>query len=130
MKKSITILFLFAFTAHAQFKIAPDKLNHATCGFMIGYASNALTYHFTERKVLAFGVGLGMAVLAGHLKENYDLKHGSGYCVHDLHYASGGGFVGSITVSIITWKIIPKRKLPLEVQMRLDNENTMQRIKK
>ena len=125
MKKLITILFLFAFTAQAQFKIAPDKQNHLAAGFMIAGTSNALTWKFTERKVLAFGVGIGMSALAGHLKENYDLKHNSIYDNQDLKYTVIGGLIGSSIVSILTLKMIPKRKLPMEYHYLYDDENTM-----
>ena len=128
MKKSITILFLFAFTAQAQ--IAPDKLNHATAGFMISGASNALTWKFTERKIVAFGVGVGMSALAGHLKEKNDVQFGGNYDKADLKATIIGGVIGSSIVSLITLKCVPKRKLPLEYHYLLDDENTMQRIKK
>ena len=125
MKKLITILFLFAFTAQAQFKIAPDKQNHLTAGFIIAGTSNALTWKFTERKVLAFGVGVGSSYLAGILKERYDLNHTGIYSYGDIRATVIGGIIGSSVVSLITIRCVPKRKLPIEFQMRLDDESTM-----
>lgn len=125
MKKLITILFLFAFTAQAQFKIAPDKQNHLTAGFMISGTSNALTWKFTERKIVAFGVGVGSAYLAGVMKERYDLKHTGIYSYGDIRATFIGGLIGSSFVSLLTLRCVPKRNLPIDFEFRLDDESTM-----
>lgn len=96
-----------------------------TAGFMITGTSNALTWKFTERKVLAFGVGVGMSILAGHLKEKHDMNNGSYYDNQDLKYTFVGGIIGSSMVSLITLKMIPKRKSPMEYHYLYDDENTM-----
>lgn len=129
MKKLIltSIILVFLTSSQAQLKIEQDKVNHATAGLMIAYSSNALTYHFTERKIVAFVSGVGLSYLAGHLKEDYDMRQGGFYNNKDIKATVIGGLIGSTITSLITLRCVPKRKLPLEYHYLLDDENTMRR---
>jgi len=125
MKKLILILILSCFVYSVNSQIEPDKLNHASAGFMIAFTSNAFTWKATDRKLVGFFAGVGMSYLAGHLKEDYDMRNGGKYDNQDIKATVIGGIIGSGIVTIILIPSVPKRKLPLEYHYLLDDENTM-----
>lgn len=132
MKKLILTLILLVFltSLHAQkIEWTQDKVNHASAGFGIGALGNIWTYHFTERKLISFGVGLGLTYLAAHLKEDYDMRHGGFYNNQDIKATMIGGTIGTGIISIIYLPSVPRRKVPAEELWRLDHESTMVPIK-
>jgi hypothetical protein len=127
MKKLILLLILTSvlYTTKGQMKWTEDKINHACIGTMIGWTSNTLVWGATDRKLISFISGVGMSYLAGHLKEDFDMRHGGFYNNQDIRATVIGGVIGSGIISIIMLPSVPKRKLPLEYHYLLDDENTM-----
>ena len=119
MKKLITLLLLFSYAAKAQ-EIQPDKVDHFAVGYVISAMGNGLTYAFlTENrimksrraKIVSFCTGIAISSLAGHLKEKRDKI----YSKKDLQATALGGFAGSITISLIINKSIPRHEVPEEL---------------
>jgi len=132
MEKLILFLILTSvlYSTKGQMKWTEDKVNHACIGTMIGWTSNTLVWAATDRKLISFISGVGMSYLAGHLKEDYDMRHGGFYNNQDIKATVIGGVIGSGIISIIMIPTIPRRKVPKEYQYLYDDENTMKKIRK
>jgi len=100
-----------------------DKVAHFSCGYLISSYTNIQTYEllsFTQMntktaKAVSLITGVGMGVLAGHLKETYDRRHGGTYNMADLRATIYGSIAGSITIRLILWNSFPRSKLPDDV---------------
>jgi hypothetical protein len=128
MKKILTILLIFISlnsfsqkTFNEFYNDNRDKINHFTAGYIIGYAGNVSIYEITKNKHIAFVSGIGLSILAGHLKEVYDSKHGGIYNKNDFIATSSGGIVGSFTIRIIIGK--SKHRKLVTMQEWYDYEN-------
>jgi len=109
-------IFLFSLNCFSQSKTIaqlfnenPDKVNHFTVGYMIGFSSNAIIDEITKNKHIAFVCGIALSVLAGHLKETYDKKNNNNYSRNDFIATSIGGAFGSVTVRLIIGKSVHRK---------------------
>lgn len=122
MKKLILILILLvSFFCKAQENIKlkelytqEDKINHLTVGYMIGFMGNCTAYEISKNKTIGVISGFALSVLAGHLKEVYDMKNGKSYNKKDFQATIIGGFSGTITIRLVLWNSVHKKKATME----------------
>lgn len=77
---------------------------HLTAGYIVGYSSTAIYYGWTGKKTLSAILGTGTGILAGHLKEKYDVNQGRYYSRKDLFYTGIGAVAGAVTIRIVLGK--------------------------
>ena len=126
MKKLLTTIIIILLTLNLNAQIQDDKINHFSVGYLIGAVSNIQTYELLSMtninpktsKVISFGVGVGMGLLAGHLKEKYDSNHEGVYNKQDLKATTVGSLSGSLTVRLILWNSVPRKSLPKDVYIK------------
>ena len=124
MKKLIILVLMAVITFNVNSQTAnPEKdkygyVNHVSVGAGIGFVSNLLTYKALtswtdmkpwQAKTISFITGVGMAYLGGHLKEDYDMRHGGFYNKNDLTYTAVGGICGSTIAGCILIIDMPDR---------------------
>ena len=91
MKKLIIILLL---SPLAMFGQMGDKTKHMVCGNLISTSVGLTLYKITDKPFLSGLIGFGASILAGHLKEEYDLYNGRVYDKQDLTATIWGGAIG------------------------------------
>ena len=95
-------------------KLNEDKINHASCGYVIGFSANCAMYEISKNKTIGFFSGLAVGILAGHLKETYDKNNGCLYNKKDLRATIYGAFLGSLTIRLTLWNSIHRKKATME----------------
>lgn len=129
MKYIILTLCLFSLSLQAQdlhptfMQKNEDKINHLTCGYIIGFAGNGIVYEITKNKHIAFVSGIALSFLAGHLKEKYDENNNKSYNNVDMLSTGIGGFAGSFTVRLIIGKTKHRSKVTIYEYWECENEN-------
>lgn len=110
-------MFSFCLTAQEQ-----DETAHYSCGFLVGGIANIETYNLIKNtnlkpwqsKAIAFIVGTGAGILAGHLKEQYDSNNEGFYNRKDFKATMWGAVSGSVTIRLVLWNSIPESHVPVE----------------
>lgn len=101
----------------------PDKVNHFSCGFLIGVTANALTEEITTSKTLGLISGVAFGILAGHLKETYDKNHGGFYSKPDLKATILGTVLGSVSIRIIFGNSVHRKKVDKQFYDLVNDNN-------
>ena len=122
LKNKLCVLIaihLFAFAANAQ--IPQDKQLHFAAGTIAGAFGYNYTYAKTQDKTKATLAGIGLAILAGTIKETIDSQQKNDkFDTGDLAATTLGGITISITINLIKNdrknKKIRKRRLDLRVE--------------
>jgi len=113
IKFKLIILFLLlqitSFSQKLEFKdlkFSDEHLYdlHLTAGIIIGSTSTTMYYQWTGKKTLSFILGTSTGILAGHLKELYDVNQNRTYSKKDLIYTGIGSLLGSATIRITLGK--------------------------
>ena len=97
---NLVITLLFFTNSYTQTKIPEDKALHMTAGFGVSMTSYVIFYDITKDKHKAFIYSLASSILAGTLKELYDLKVGGEFDVNDIIYTSAGGMSATLTLDL------------------------------
>ena len=106
---SIIVIIVFLISTQSHSQIPEDKKKHFIGGAIVGGLTNLAVYGFTENTKAAFWSGIGMAVVAGVVKESMDTKEGrSGWDSKDL-LATGLGGV-AVTLPLNFWERRDKKK--------------------
>ena len=120
LKNKLCVLIaihLFAFAANAQ--IPQDKQLHFAAGTIAGAFGYNYTYAKTQDKTKATLAGIGLAILAGTIKETIDSKKDR-FDLNDLAATTLGGITISVTINLIKNdgknKKIRKKRLDLRVE--------------
>ena len=108
MKKLITILFLFAFTANAQ--ITTDKYYHASAGIILSSATYSIG-QYTYREMNPIAPSL-IAITGGAAKEFYDVMDGRTFSYSDFAWTAASGIITNIVIRAI-WK--PRKKVKKDI---------------
>jgi hypothetical protein len=87
-----------------------DKINHFSCGYIIGLSGNCIGYEISKNKTIGLLSGIILSSTAGILKENYDRNNGGKFNNQDLKSTVIGGLSGSLTIRIILWNSIHRKK--------------------
>lgn len=98
MSKLLLIAFLMYSPIYAQY-IKQDKLLHLGGSYVISSAVSAVVYNKTRNKKRAIIYGLCASVIAGGIKEIYDIKNGQPEW-SDLAADVAGATLGVITIRI------------------------------
>tara|TARA_R110000737_G_scaffold48459_2_gene68911 strand:- start:120 stop:422 length:303 start_codon:yes stop_codon:yes gene_type:complete len=98
MSKLLLIALLITSSACAQL-VPQDKLLHLSAGYVISSTVSAVVYDNTKDKKRAIVAGLCIAVIAGGIKEIYDVKHGQPEW-NDLAADVAGAVLGVVTIRI------------------------------
>jgi uncharacterized protein YfiM (DUF2279 family) len=98
MSKLLLVALLITSNVCAQL-IPQDKLLHLSAGYVISSAVSAVVYDNTKDKKKAIIAGLCIAVIAGGIKEIYDVKHGQPEW-NDLAADVAGAVLGVVTIRI------------------------------
>ena len=118
MKKICVLIALSVSVANAQ--IEQDKQLH----FAAGVAASSFGYNYvfekTQDKTKATLAGVGLAILAGTIKETIDSQqYGNKFDIEDLAATTLGGITISVTINLIKNdrknKKIRKRRLGLSL---------------
>jgi len=86
-------------SAASEFALAQDKQLHMGACFVISSFTSALVYRKTKDKTKATVYGFGVAMLAGIVKEVYDIKHGHSD-INDILANTIGSSLGVVTIRI------------------------------
>ena len=81
------------------FALAQDKQLQMGACYVISSATSALVYKKTKDKAKATAFGFGVAMLAGVIKEVYDVKH-SHSDINDILANTIGAGLGVVTIRI------------------------------
>jgi len=98
MSKLLLIALLITSNVCAQL-VPQDKLLHLGGSYVISSTISAVVYNKTNDKKKAILIGLCAAVLAGSIKEIYDIKHGQPEW-SDLAADAVGSVLGVVTIRI------------------------------
>tara|TARA_R100001377_G_scaffold37236_2_gene20719 strand:- start:3181 stop:3483 length:303 start_codon:yes stop_codon:yes gene_type:complete len=98
MSKLLLIVLLITSNACAQL-VPQDKLLHLGGSYVISSAVSSLVYNKTKNKKKSILIGLCTAVLAGGVKEIYDIRHGQPEW-NDLAADVAGAVLGVVTIRI------------------------------
>ena len=82
-----------------SFALAQDKQLHIGACYAISSFTSALVYKKTKDKTKATAYGFGIAMLAGVVKEVYDVKHGNSD-INDILANTIGSSLGVVTIRI------------------------------
>ena len=105
-------------------QIEEDKINHLGAGTVIGFAGNGATYLLLTKttnlkpsacKAVSFISGVGLSILAGHLKESYDMNNKGFYNKKDLQYTTLGGVIGSLSMTFSIGRSIPENRINKDI---------------
>ena len=108
MKKLITILFLFAFTANAQ--ITTDKYYHASAGVILSGVTYSIG-QYSNREMNQIAPSL-ISISAGAAKEFYDVMDGRTFSYSDFAWTAASGIITNIVIRAI-WK--PRKKVKKDI---------------
>ena len=86
-------------SAASDFALAEDKQLHMGVCFVLSSLTSALVYKKTNDKKKATIYGIGIAMLAGIVKEVYDVKHGNSD-INDILANTIGSSLGVVTIRI------------------------------
>ena len=117
MKKILcALIYLFASVANGQ--IAEDKKLHFTAGGIASSFGYAYVFEKTQDKTKATFAGIGLAIIAGAIKETVDSRqYNNKFDIEDLAATTLGGITVSVTINLIKndrkSKKIRKRRLDL-----------------
>ena len=119
MRKILCILITF-FTIATNAQIERDKQLHFTAGGIASGFGYNYVYNKTKDKTKATIAGIGLAILAGTIKETIDSSQpGNKFDVEDLAATTLGGITISVTINLIkndkNNKKIRKRRLGLSL---------------
>jgi len=98
MSKLLLIAFLISSSLYAQY-IPQDKLLHLGGSYVISSAVSAVVYNRTKNKKRAIIYGLCASIVAGGIKEIYDIKNGQPEW-SDLGADVAGSILGVITIRV------------------------------
>jgi len=110
-----------------------DKINHFSCGYIIGYGGNLIGYKITKNKTIGLISGVILSSLAGHLKEKYDSENEGIYNKKDLLNTSLGGIEPEIDVvlnapaKVVTKVLYLNKSVGIE-PVNGDSENTLLKL--
>ena len=119
MKKILcALIYLFASVANGQ--IAEDKKLHFTAGGIASSFGYAYVFEKTQDKTKATFAGIGLAILAGTIKETIDSrKPGNKFDLEDLTATALGGITVSVTINLFnndkSNKKVRKRRLDVSL---------------
>ena len=106
MKKLLAILLIFiSVAAYSQILPPRDKLLHYIAGAAISDVTYLAVYNHTGNHNKAMLYSLGASIVAGTLKEIYDINR-SGFDKRDLAYTAAGGFTVTISFQFNMHNII------------------------
>ena len=94
-RKLILILLFLPLLSFGQMN---DKTKHKIAGHVISMGVGITVYKITDKPVLSFFSGVVASLLAGHIKEEYDLYQGRVYDKLDLAATVWGGTVGGVCI--------------------------------
>lgn len=86
-------------SAASNFALAQDKQLHMGACYFASSLTSALVYRKTKDKTKATAYGFGIAMLAGIVKEVYDIKHGHSD-INDILANTIGSSLGVVTIRI------------------------------
>jgi len=86
-------------SAASDFALAEDKQLHIGACYIVSSLTSAIVYKKTKDKKKATVYGIGIAMLAGVVKEVYDIKHGHSD-INDILANTIGSSLGVITIRI------------------------------
>ncbi len=86
-------------SAASNFALAQDKQLHMGACYFASSLTSALVYRKTKDKTKATVYGFGIAMLAGVVKEVYDVKHGNSD-INDILANTIGSSLGVVTIRI------------------------------
>jgi len=86
-------------SAASEFALAQDKQLHMGACFVISSFTSALVYRKTKDETKSTVYGFGVAMLAGIVKEVYDIKHGHSD-INDILANTIGSSLGVVTIRI------------------------------
>ena len=103
LKNKLCVIFLIAlFVPVANAQIPKDKQLHFAAGTIAGAFGYNYTYEKTNDKLKSTIAGIGLAILAGTIKETIDSrKPGNRFDPEDLTATTLGGITISITINLI-----------------------------
>lgn len=81
------------------FALAQDKQLHMSACYVASSITSALVYRKTKDKTKATVYGFGIAMLAGVIKEVYDINHGHSD-INDILANTIGASLGVVTIRI------------------------------
>jgi uncharacterized protein YfiM (DUF2279 family) len=118
VKKICVLIALSVSVANAQ--IPQDKQLHFAAGAVAGTFGYNYTYEKTNDKLKSTIAGIGLAILAGTIKETIDSQqYGNKFDIEDLAATTLGGITISVTINLIKNdrknKKIRKRRLGLSL---------------
>lgn len=122
LKSKLCVIFLIALSVSvANAQIPKDKQLHFAAGTIAGAFGYNYTYKKTNDKLKSTIAGIGLAILAGTIKETIDSQQKKDkFDTGDLAATTLGGITVSVTINLIKNdrknKKIRKRRLDLRVE--------------
>ena len=118
MKKIICVLFALFVFVNSNAQIEQDKQLHFLAGGLASSYGYTYVFDKTQDKTKATFAGIGLAILAGTIKETIDSRqYNNKFDMEDLAATTLGGITISVTINLIKndrkSKKIRKRRLDL-----------------